>query len=196
MYAFFRGTVFSISDEYVILDVNNIGYKIYTIKDVLFNLKEGDSAFLYTYTCVREDAFMLYGFDKEEDLDLFKLLITVSGICPKMGLSILSSIDSNSIKMAIISQDSKLLSSANGVGAKTANRIILELKDKVSQVDIISTTKQDIKNDKVLEIRNEAYEALLSLGIAPANASKALNEIDINENSKIETIIKQLLSRI
>lgn len=196
MYAFFRGTVFSISDEYVILDVNNIGYKIYTTKDVLFSLKEGDSAFLYTYTCVREDAFMLYGFDKEEDLDLFKLLITVSGIGPKMGLSILSSIDANSIKMAIISQDSKLLSSANGVGAKTANRIILELKDKVSQVDIISTTKQDIKNDKVLEIRNEAYEALLSLGIAPANASKALNEIDINENSKIETIIKQLLSRI
>lgn len=195
MYAFFRGIVYSIADEYIVLDVNNIGYKIYTTKDVLYRYRLGDNVLLHTYTSVREDAFMLYGFDNEDDLELFKLLITVSGIGPKMGLSILSSIDANSIKMAIISQDSKLLSSANGVGNKTANRIILELKDKIGNSDIIATSKQDVKNDKVLEIRNEAYEALVSLGISPVNASKALNEIEINEDSKIENIIKMMLAR-
>ena len=123
-------------------------------------------------------------------------MITVSGVGPKMGLAILSSMDANSIRTAIIMQDAKLLSSAPGVGAKTAGRIILELKDKVSPLDIIYSSKDDVTNETVINLRQEAYEALISLGVTNLKATQALNEIEITEDSKIEDIIKQLLTKI
>ena len=104
--------------------------------------------------------------------------------------------DANSIRTAIIMQDAKLLSSAPGVGAKTAGRIILELKDKVSPLDIIYSSKDDVTNETVINLRQEAYEALISLGVTNLKATQALNEIEITEDSKIEDIIKQLLTKI
>lgn len=197
MYAYFKGIVAGKEEDALIIDVNNIGYRIYCPKDFLLKAVIGEQIMAYTYTCVREDAFILYGFDSQETLDIFKLLITVSGIGPKMGLGILSVMDVNSIISAIITQDSKLLSSAPGIGAKTAGRIILELKDKVKAEDIISNlSASDISNDKVLLLRNEAYEALIGLGVSSIKATNALNEIEITEDSKIEAIIKQLLSKI
>lgn len=197
MYAYFKGIVADVEEDAIIIDVNNIGYRIFTTKDVLFSNPIGSSIVLYTYTCVREDAFILYGFKNKDDLALFKQLITVSGVGPKMGQAILSAIDSNSVRSAIVTQNSKLLSSAPGVGGKTANRIILELKDKVKIDDIVaSLSEDDATNAKVLELRQEAYEALTGLGISPLEATKALNEVEITENSKIEQIIKQLLAKI
>ena len=196
MYAFFKGTISDTEEDALIVEVNSIGYRIYVPKDMLLSAKIGSSIIVYTYTCVREDAFILYGFSSKEDLSLFKLLITVSGIGPKMGLAILSSMDANSIRTAIIMQDAKLLSSAPGVGAKTAGRIILELKDKVSPLDIIYSSKDDVTNETVINLRQEAYEALISLGVTNLKATQALNEIEITEDSKIEDIIKQLLTKI
>jgi len=197
MYAYFKGIIADREEDALIVDVNNIGYRIYCPKDMIDIHFEGESITVYTYTCVREDAFILYGFSSKEDLELFKLLITVSGIGPKMGLGILSVMDCNSIRSAIISQNAKLLSSAPGIGAKTAGRIILELKDKINPADIInSLAKEDNTNSKVLALRNEAYEALVGLGISPLNANNALNQVEIDENSKIEVVIKQLLSKI
>ena len=192
MYAFFKGTIADTEEDALIVEVNSIGYRIYVPKDMLLSAKIGSSIIVYTYTCVREDAFILYGFSSKEDLSLFKLLITVSGVGPKMGLAILSSMDANSIIM----QDAKLLSSAPGVGAKTAGRIILELKDKVSPLDIIYSSKDDVTNETVINLRQEAYEALISLGVTNLKATQALNEIEITEDSKIEDIIKQLLTKI
>jgi len=196
MYAFFKGTIADTEEDALIVEVNSIGYRIYVPKDMLLSAKIGSSIIVYTYTCVREDAFILYGFSSKEDLSLFKLLITVSGVGPKMGLAILSSMDANSIRTAIIMQDAKLLSSAPGVGAKTAGRIILELKDKVSPLDIIYSSKDDVTNETVINLRQEAYEALISLGVTNLKATQALNEIEITEDSKIEDIIKQLLTKI
>ncbi len=196
MYAFFKGTIADTEEDALIVEVNSIGYRIYVPKDMLLSAKIGSSITVYTYTCVREDAFILYGFSSKEDLSLFKLLITVSGVGPKMGLAILSSMDANSIRTAIIMQDAKLLSSAPGVGAKTAGRIILELKDKVSPLDIIYASKDDVTNETVINLRQEAYEALISLGVTNLKATQALNEIEITEDSKIEDIIKQLLTKI
>lgn len=197
MYAYFKGIIADKEEDALIIDVNNIGYRIYCPKDMILNHFEGEAITVYTYTCVREDAFILYGFSSKEDLELFKLLITVSGIGPKMGLGILSVMDCNSIRSAIISQNAKLLSSAPGIGSKTAGRIILELKDKINPADIINSLARDNnENSKVLAIRNEAYEALVGLGISPLNANNALNQVEINENSKIEVVIKQLLSKI
>lgn len=197
MYAYFKGIIADKEEDALIIDVNNIGYRIYCPKDMILNHFEGEAITVYTYTYVREDAFILYGFSSKEDLELFKLLITVSGIGPKMGLGILSVMDCNSIRSAIISQNAKLLSSAPGIGSKTAGRIILELKDKINPADIINSLARDNnENSKVLAIRNEAYEALVGLGISPLNANNALNQVEINENSKIEVVIKQLLSKI
>lgn len=196
MYAFFKGTIADTEEDALIVEVNSIGYRIYVPKDMLLSAKIGSCITVYTYTCVREDAFILYGFSSKEDLSLFKLLITVSGVGPKMGLAILSSMDANSIRTAIIMQDAKLLSSAPGVGAKTAGRIILELKDKVSPLDIIYSSKDDVTNETVINLRQEAYEALISLGVTNLKATQALNEIEITEDSKIEDIIKQLLTKI
>ena len=196
MYAFFKGTISDTEEDALIVEVNSIGYRIYVPKDMLLSAKIGSSIIVYTYTCVREDAFILYGFSSKEDLSLFKLLITVSGVGPKMGLAILSSMDANSIRTAIIMQDAKLLSSAPGVGAKTAGRIILELKDKVSPLDIIYSSKDDVTNETVINLRQEAYEALISLGVTNLKATQALNEIEITEDSKIQDIIKQLLTKI
>ena len=196
MYAFFKGTIADTEEDALIVEVNSIGYRIYVPKDMLFSGRIGSNITIYTYTCVREDAFILYGFRSKEDLSLFKLLITVSGVGPKMGLAILSAMDSNSIRTAIIMQDSKLVSSAPGVGTKTAGRIILELKDKVSPMDIISAASDDVTSETVLNLRQEAYEALISLGVSNLKATQALNEIEITEDSKIEDIIKQLLTKI
>ena len=197
MYAYFKGIVADLEEDAIILDVNDIGYRIFTTKDVLLSNRVGSTLILYTYTCVREDAFILYGFKSKDDLLLFKQLIMVSGVGPKMAQAILSGIDANSVRSAIVTQNSKLLSSAPGVGAKTANRIILELKDKVKLDDIVaSLSEDDTTNAKVLELRQEAYEALTGLGISPLEATKALNEIEVTEDSKIEMIIKQLLAKI
>lgn len=196
MYAFFKGTIADTEEDALIVEVNSIGYRIYVPKDMILSGRIGSNITVYTYTCVREDAFILYGFRSKEDLSLFKLLITVSGVGPKMGLAILSAMDSNSIRTAIIMQDAKLLSSAPGVGAKTAGRIILELKDKVSPLDILSSANDDITNEAVLNLRQEAYEALISLGVSNLKATQALNEIEITEDSRIEDIIKLLLTKI
>lgn len=196
MYAYFKGIVADVEEDAIILDVNNIGYRIYATKDMIIGCNLGDEMLIHTYTCVREDAFILYGFSSKEDLKLFKMLITVSGVGPKMGQAILSAIDGNSIRTAIITQNSKLLSSAPGVGAKTANRIILELKDKVHPEDIIASVSATEESSKVMQLRQEAYEALESLGVSALAATKAINEIEITEDSRIEVIIKQLLAKI
>jgi len=197
VYAYFKGIIADYDEDSMILEVNNIGYRIFVPKDFILNNTIGSSVTVYTYTCVREDAFILYGFKCRDDLNLFKQLITVSGVGPKMAQAILSAIDASSVRTAIITQNAKLLSCAPGVGGKTANRIILELKDKIDITDIIATDSSDDKvNSKVAALRQEAYEALTGLGISALDASKAINEIEINEDSRIETIIKMLLAKI
>ena len=196
MYAFLRGILADTEEDAIIVDVSGVGYRVYVASPLIYETKKGSEVFVHTYTCVREDAFILYGFTVKEELTLFKKLITVSGVGPKVALSLLSAMDHSSIISAIITQDSKLLSSAPGVGSKTANRIILELKDKVDASDILNIPGDQNVSSKVIELRQEAYEALVGLGVSNIKATQALNEIEINEDSKIENIIKQLLAKI
>jgi len=195
MYAYLKGIVSYTEPDAVILDVNNVGYRVYVPNTLLAALNVGDMITLYTYTCVREDAFILYGFESRDDLELYKMLINVSGIGPKMGISILSVMDANDVRSAIMLQDAKLLSSAPGIGAKTAGRIILELKDRIKPEDIIFADHSK-GNDAHMGIRAEAYEALIGLGISPAKANTALNSVNIDEDTKIETLLKQLLNKL
>lgn len=199
MYAYFKGEIAYKDDESIVIEVNNIGYRIFCSSNDINALKVHEQVMIYTYTCVREDAFILYGFMSIDALELFKKLITVSGIGPKMAMSIMC-LDVSTIKMAIITQDARLLSSANGVGAKTASRIILELKDKFKSEDIITSISSDSSNSDnnyVLELRKEAMEAMCdSFGFNASDVAKALNKIEINESSRIENIITTLLGML
>lgn len=199
MYAYFIGDIAEVEDDSVVIEVNHIGYHIFmpasSIKELNVNGKEVK---IYTYTCVREDAFILYGFLSKDELSLFKQLITVSGIGPKGAMSILSVMDTDTLRMSILSQDSKLLSKAPGIGAKTAGRIILELKDKIKPEDLLNVDMTDTgkEDNSIILMRNEAGEALTTLGYNHADVYRVLRQITITEDSTVEQVIKEAFKRM
>ena len=137
MYEYIIGKVVSVKEDYIVLDNNGIGYRVYTSKNSLMNLKLDEDITMYIYYNLREDGVYLYGFTTEEELNMFNLLLLVSKVGPKVGLNILSTLTPNQIKLAILKNDANILCNAPGVGKKTASRIILELKDRVSQEEIL-----------------------------------------------------------
>lgn len=165
MYSYIKGTIEEISDNLLVIENNGIGYNIFMpITKIVEIGNIGDDVKVYTYTSVKEDSFSLFGFISKDELSLFKLLISVSGVGPKTGQEILGAFPVAVLVNAIINNDSKLISSAPGVGKKTADRIIIDLKDKVSKYSgnfEEITVKDDITvNDK--ELKN-AILALISL---------------------------------
>ena len=170
MIAYVNGIVEDIAEDNVVLDVNGLGYNIKISADTASRLPGiGEPVKLYTYTCVREDAFLLYGFLTRSDLEIFKKLITVNGIGPKGGLAILSVMDGDDLRFAILSGDVKAISKAPGIGSKTAQRVILDLKDKISYDDTmiekeISATVSGNSFKADTPQKKEAIEAVMSLG--------------------------------
>lgn len=198
MYAYLNGTLVEKESDHLIVDVNHIGYYIHIAEGMLYRFPNvGELCKVYTYTSVREDAFWLYGFSSNEELKLFKLLITVSGIGPKAAMGLLSAVEVSAIQMAIISGDTKMLSKAPGVGAKSAGRIVLELKDKVSAEDVLGhVVEKDNEVDAVTaKLRAEATEALVSLGYSVSDAYKVLSDISMNEKTRVEDVIKEALRK-
>lgn len=198
MYAYLKGTIEEITEDNLILEVNNIGYNV-KISARTANLLNGIGSFvkIYTYTLVREDAFNLYGFLTRDDLEIFKKLITVNGIGPKGGLAILSVMSADELRFAILSGDAKAISKAPGIGAKTAERVILDLKDKVSLQDAISP-KPDISidslsGDSAFGEKNEAIEALVALGYSASDALRAVKQVEITADASVEDILKASL---
>lgn len=197
MYAYFKGTLIEKETDSIVLEAGGIGYNINMPAGMIALLPmEGEQIKIDTYTCVREDAFLLYGFLTREDLKLFKLLITVSGIGPKVALGILSVMGADTLKLAILAQDAKMISKAPGIGIKTAGRLILELKDKIKPEDIIGTGNTDTEqNDNVL-VRNEASEALVTLGYSVSDTYRVLKAIEITEETTVEDVIKAALKKM
>ncbi len=200
MYAYIKGEIVDISEDNLVLECNNIGYNIripYSVAQRLPGI--GATVKIYTYTSVREDAFNLFGFLSKDDLEVYKMLIAVNGIGPKGALSVLSAMSADDLRFAIISGDSKAISKAQGVGTKSAERIILELKDKIKMFgaeeesddsSIIGTLDgSDIKN----QARNEAIEALSALGYSPTEALKAVKQLEITEDMDSGAILKAAL---
>lgn len=178
--------------DYVIVENNDIGYKIFTSGNTLYETPEKDKEIkLYIQQILRDDSINLYGFYTEEERDMFNLLMTISGVGAKSSLSLLSITSINKLKYSIVTEDTKLLSKAPGIGKKTAERIILELKDKFKNDDIISDI-DDLENINNLQMHyGEALAALLSLGYSQKEAEKALKNVD-KENS-LEDVIKACL---
>ena len=197
MYAYIYGQIIEKEPENLIVEANQIGYNIHIAPGMVPRFPEvGQMAKIYTYTSVREDAFWLYGFTSKDELNLFKLLITVSGIGPKGAMGILSVMDVDTLRLAILSQDAKMIAKAPGVGAKSASRIVLELKDKVKPEDVIGSSTQSEDSSAAAVVRQEASEALVALGYTVSDAYRVLQQIEITEETTVETVIKTALRKM
>lgn len=197
MYAFIYGEIIDKEPENLVVECNHIGYNIHIAPGMLPKFPAvGQMARIYTYTSVREDAFWLYGFTSKDELSMFKLLITVSGIGPKAAMGILSVMDVDTIRLAVISQDAKMIAKAPGVGAKSASRIVLELKDKIKPEDVIGKPVDDEESSVIGTLRQEATEALVALGYTVSDAYKVLQKLDITEDTRVEDVIKMALRQI
>lgn len=202
MIASIKGRLEGVTSESVIIDVNGLGVEAIVPATVINRLpKIDENVRLYTYLHVREDAMQLYGFLEKEDLDFFKLLITVNGIGPKAAIAVLSSMPADILTFAILSEDIKTIEKAQGIGAKTAKKLVLDLKDKVgiikqaknaSSVDYNSDIATGINS----EIKREAAEVLAALGYSQTEAMKAISTVEMTEDITSEELVKLALKNL
>ncbi len=199
MYYYVSGTVAHVEPYLAVIDCGGGGYACRTTTYTLSQMKKGDRAKLYTYLSVREDAMDLYGFFSQEELKLFQQLISVSGVGPKAALGILSSSSPANLAMSIITGDEKALTAAQGVGKKIAQRVILELKDKLAKGQSVSASGESVPGPVVTVIPqnklSEASAALAVLGYSQGEINAALKGIDIDGES-LEQIIRLALKRM
>ena len=193
MYAFFKGKIDKIYNNRIILDVNDIGYEIYIPESDIYTLNIGEMVKIYTYLHVREDEMKLFGFKSSESLEFFKKLITVSGVGPKAAIGIISKVDTESLCVAIATENIAALKSVPGIGPKMAQKIIFELKDKVlkEKVDEIQNKVKEKINPNI----EEATTALEVLGYTQKQIKEVLEKIDIKDDS-VEDIIRKVLKQM
>lgn len=191
MISFLIGIIEEKKDNTLILNVNGVGYELITSVNTLSSLPlQGESIKIYTYMAVREDGIFLFGFSTQEERELFYKLITVSGVGPKMAITILSGLSLSDLTVAIMKEDSKLLSKIKGLGKKTAERICLELKDKLSGISIEDNTSFEVNYDE--DALQMATDTLISLGINK-NEAYMLARSYAGGNATAEEIISKSL---
>jgi len=191
MISYIKGEVVKKGIDYLILENNNIGYYISTSLSTLNRVGEKEKAVLLTYMHIREDLIALYGFMTQDEIDLFKKLISVNGIGPKAGLSVLSTYETNIVKEIILKEDAVRLSKVPGIGKKTASKIILELKDKVG-------TAEELQGGEISAVSNEMIDvsdALTALGFSPAEVKRTLENMNLSGKSEND-IIKEALKNM
>lgn len=203
MIASVKGKLESVTTDSVIIDVNGLGVEAIVPTTVISRLpKVDENVKLYTYLHVREDIMQLYGFLDKEDLDFFKLLITVNGIGPKAGIAILSSMPADILTFAILSEDTKTIEKAQGIGAKTAKKLVLELKDKVGIIKTPKNTGSEAYDNTALtiginsEIKDEAVQVLTALGYSQTESMKAISTIEISGEMTSEELVKLALKNL
>ena len=192
MIEFIIGDIVDIGEDYTVIQNNNMGYKVFSSTKSLIELEIGKKdQMIYTQLNVRDDGLFLFGFTTQEEMDMYNLLLRVSKIGPKIGIGILSSLTSNQIKIAIMNKDIPTLCKAPGVGKKTAERMILELKDRID-INI------DLQLENITTRNNgydEAIEALVSLGYSRYEVEKSIRGMDM-ENMEVEEIIRNSLKKL
>ena len=202
MIAYVKGILTYESPECVWVETEGgVAYEIFVPSSIFNYLPPlNDEVKLYTYLNVKEDLMQLFGFLEKDELDMFKLLITVNGIGPKGALSVLSFLSPDDIRFAILAGDAKTISKAPGIGAKTASRVILDLKDKVDLNETFENSlsrKQSGGNNSAFnDIKRDAIEALTALGYNGTEAMKSINKIQIKEGMTAEDLIKAALKEI
>ncbi len=200
MIAFVTGQLADIEKDTIVVQNGGMGFEIQVPMSVIDRLPAiGRDVKIYTYMYVREDAIGLFGFWSKDDLKAFKMLITVSGIGPKGALGILSTLSADELYMAILSEDAKLISKAPGVGAKTAKRLIIELKDKIDLEAMVNdhpSADVSIGSLSTSSGQDEAMLALVSLGYSQSDALRAIRAVDGHETMDTEALLKQALKKI
>lgn len=199
MFYYLNGTVAEIAAGLAVIDCGGVGYACATTNYTLSQLKKGERARLYTYLHVREDIFELYGFASQQELNSFKMLIGVSGVGPKAALAILSATTPQNLALSIVTEDEKALTAAQGIGKKIAQRIILELKDKLAKEQSSFTVQGDGSGATPMPLggskSGEAAAALAVLGYGSQEISTALKGIDMDA-LPLEEIIRQALKKM
>ena len=196
MFSYIQGRVEEINPEGIVLDHDGIGYEIGLPQSSLSQLRRQMQLRVYTYLQVRDDGFSLFGFLKREDLDLFKLLIGVGGIGPKGALSILGVLSVDQLRFAIAAGDDKTIAQAPGIGKKTAQRGILDLRDKIDFTQTLEAQLDSKASDSSSDdIRGEAILALNALGYSSAEALQAIRDLDISSMS-VEDLIRAGLKEL
>ena len=193
MISFIKGSISYIGDTFVILECNHMGFQISMPSTALFRLSEGMEVTIYTHLAVKEDDLSLYGFLGMEDLRMFKQLITVSGVGPKGALQILSSISSEELKMAIASGDAKLISSAKGIGLKTAQKLVVDLKGKFkNELPAAGISSGKLQNSN-LEM---AVLFAQSTGISRTQCMNALSKAELPDDADVDLIIDSIFKNL
>lgn len=196
MIGYLEGKVVSASDGSVILSCGGVGFEVVCSSSVYELLVNQGSGAIYTYLNVREDGMYLFGFISPEEKSMFLKLISVSGVGPKMGIAILSAMPLNDLAFIIASQDAKGLSAVKGVGKKTAERIILELRENISALDLPSGAKRPVKEENEPPVYGDAVIALMSLGFGRSVAELAVKGAMNSGADTIESIITVALQNI
>ncbi len=187
MIAKIKGKIAYLRDHYVVVDVDGVGYKVFVTDFAMGKIAGKEEIELYTHTYVREDTLSLYGFLTLDELEMFELLISISGIGPKAAIGILSIAEPKTIRAAVLSGDSSILTRVSGVGKKTAERVILELKNRIAEIPT--------EDQGVARADSEAIEALVSLGYSATQAREALKSVpekvkDVSE--RVREALKRL----
>ncbi|KAI4443933.1 Holliday junction branch migration protein RuvA [Schaedlerella arabinosiphila] len=197
MISYIRGTLAAMEREKVIVDVQGVGYGVFMPERAMGLLPRiGNEVKLHTYLNVREDAMQLFGFLTRDDLAIFKLLIGVSGIGPKGGLGILSQLSADDLRFAVLAGDVKAISATPGIGKKTAEKLIIELKDKLDLDEMLHPSGQaetaGSADTAVNSVQSEAVQALVALGYGSTESLKAVKKVNL-ENTTVEEVLKEAL---
>lgn len=195
MIGYIKGILAETMEDAVVLECGGIGYNIRTTGLVLERLPAaGTEIKLYTYMHVREDAISLFGFLSKDELEVFRMLLTVSSVGPKGALGILSVLSCNDLRIAVHSQDSRAIAKAPGIGAKTAQRIIIDLKDKLKLEEAWDTDEHPaVETDHENRVQKEAVEALAALGYGVSEATAAVRKIEMTPDMTVEDVLRASL---
>lgn len=199
MISFVRGKAVDMTEASVIVETGGIGFEIFMTGNALSRISVGEEVKIHTYFQVREDAMQLFGFQGKDDLQMFKLLLGVNGVGPKAALGILSGLTADELRFAVLSDDVKTLSKAPGIGKKTAQKLILELKDKMTLNEAFESKlahEQEAVNQApggMTDARQEAVEALVALGYSSTDALRAVRGVADTVPDDVEAILKAAL---
>lgn len=197
MISYVRGELVAVGEEKIIVDVNGVGYGVFMPAQSITLLPSiGEEVKIHTYLNVREDAMQLFGFLTRDDLDIFKLVIGVSGIGPKGGLNILSEMTPDDLRFAVLANDAKAIAKAPGIGKKTAEKLIIELKDKLDIEDVLNREAKEATFAATSQnhgVQAEAVEALVALGYGSTEAMKAVKKVMEETDGSVEDILKHAL---
>jgi holliday junction DNA helicase ruvA len=198
MISFIKGKLVHIYENVIIVENNGIGYEIFVPVSVIGNMPlVGSEVMIYTYMHVKEDALQLFGFLDRDTLEIFKLLITVSGIGPKGAIGVLGTLSADDIRYAVMAEDAKTIAKAPGIGAKTASKVVIELKDKLKMRDVAENISSEIDGQQSIfddggskQAVSDAIEALVSLGYSATEATKAVRKADAGDDVTVEELLK------